>query len=105
MVLDECTAHPATYAQAKDSMQLSMRWAERCKSAKSNSSALFGIVQGGMYADLREQSATQLVEMDFDGYAIGGLSVGEHAQEREAMLDATLPFFAYKFSTLFNGRW
>ncbi len=93
MVLDECTAHPVTHEQAKVSMQLSMRWAQRCKQAHGeHAGALFGIVQGGMYVDLREQSASQLVEIGFDGYAIGGLSVGEQAQEREAMLDATVSF-------------
>lgn len=91
MVLDECTAHPASHEQAKSSMELSMRWATRCKQAHgSYTAALFGIVQGGMYTDLREQSASQLVETGFDGYAIGGLSVGERAPEREAMLDTTL---------------
>ena len=93
MVLDECTAYPATFAQAQTSMQLSMRWAQRCKDAHAgHPGALFGIVQGGMYAKLRKESATQLVAMDFDGYAIGGLSVGEAAQEREHMLQATIPY-------------
>lgn len=100
MVLDECTAHPATHEQAKTSMQLSMRWAERCKQAHQNQAhphgshkgALFGIVQGGMHADLREQSVEALLKIGFDGYAVGGLAVGEKADEREAMLDITLPF-------------
>jgi queuine tRNA-ribosyltransferase len=93
MVLDECTAHPATYEHAQDSMQLSMRWAKRCKNAHgSHSGALFGIVQGGMYADLREQSASELIDIGFDGYAVGGLAVGEQAREREEMLDITLPY-------------
>ena len=93
MVLDECTAHPATHEQAKTSMELSLRWAQRCKQAHgSHHAALFGIVQGGMYTDLREQSAKQIIDIGFDGYAVGGLSVGEQAQEREKMLDATLPF-------------
>lgn len=98
MVLDECTAHPATHEQAKTSMQLSMRWAKRCKEAHeshqvgAHKGALFGIVQGGMHADLREQSVGELLDIGFDGYAVGGLAVGEHAQEREAMLDITLPF-------------
>jgi len=92
MVLDECTAHPATHEQAKSSMQLSMRWAKRCKDKHgAHHSALFGIVQGGMYTDLREQSVTDLLDIGFDGYAVGGLAVGEAAQEREAMLDITLP--------------
>jgi queuine tRNA-ribosyltransferase len=95
MVLDECTAHPATHEQAKTSMQLSMRWAKRCKDAHQHGThkgALFGIVQGGMHTDLREQSVDELLKIGFDGYAVGGLAVGEQAQEREAMLNITLPF-------------
>ena len=99
MVLDECTAHPATHAEAKASMELSMRWAMRCKDAFDagleqalNSDAkLFGIVQGGMYPDLRSASLTSLLEVGFDGYAIGGLSVGESKQEMNAVLEALLP--------------
>ena len=78
MAFDECTAHPATYEQARDSMQLSMRWAARSKQAHAgNANALFGIVQGGMYEDLRDESLAALTATGFDGYAIGGLSVGE----------------------------
>ena len=91
MVLDECTAYPATHDQAKSSMQLTLRWAQRCKVAHgSHENALFGIVQGGMYENLREQCAAELVVMDFDGYAIGGLSVGEEKQEREQILQTSL---------------
>jgi queuine tRNA-ribosyltransferase len=75
MVFDECTPYPATREQARESMELSMRWAGRCKEA------LFGIVQGGMYSDLREESLAGLVELGFDGYALGGLSVGEPKNE------------------------
>ena len=93
MVFDECTAHPATHEQAKTSMELSMRWAQRCKDAhSSHPNALFGIVQGGMYQDLREISASKLIDIGFDGYAVGGLAVGEEADERQAMLEVTLPF-------------
>jgi queuine tRNA-ribosyltransferase len=92
MAFDECTPYPATRDEAAESMNLSMRWAGRCKQAHDgNDASLFGIVQGGMYADLRRASAEQLVETGFDGYAIGGLSVGEPAQEREQVLDDTLP--------------
>ena len=78
MAFDECTAHPATHEQARDSMQLSMRWAARSKEAHAgNDNALFGIVQGGMFEDLRDESLAALADMGFDGYAIGGLSVGE----------------------------
>ena len=88
MVLDECTPFPATRDEARSSMELSMRWAERSKQAfhamAAPGQALFGIVQGGVYPDLREQSAGVLVDVGFDGYAIGGLAVGEG---QEAMLD------------------
>ncbi len=92
MIFDECTPYPATHDEAKDSMELSLRWAARSKTAhQGNDSALFAIVQGGMYDDLREQSATSLVEIGFDGYAIGGLSVGEPEELRNQVLDDTLP--------------
>ncbi|HEB81790.1 MAG TPA: tRNA guanosine(34) transglycosylase Tgt [Gammaproteobacteria bacterium] len=92
MIFDECTPYPATPEQAADSMRLSLRWAERCKTAhEGNPSALFGIVQGGMYEDLRLESAEGLRQLDFDGYAIGGLSVGEPMDERNEVLDYTLP--------------
>ena len=88
MVLDECTPFPATHEQARSSMELSMRWAERSKEAfgkmAAPGQALFGIVQGSVYPDLREQSAGVLQDIGFDGYAIGGLAVGEG---QAAMLD------------------
>ncbi len=92
MCFDECTPYPATEKQAQESMELSMRWAKRCRDAHGDSSsALFGIVQGGMYEDLRQQSAQALIDIGFDGYAIGGLSVGEPEHERELVLGYTLP--------------
>ena len=92
MIFDECTPYPASREQAAESMRRSLRWAERSKHAHGDSpSALFGIVQGGMYADLRAESAAGLTDIGFDGYAIGGLSVGESEDERVAMLDATVP--------------
>lgn len=99
MVLDECTAHPATHAQAEESMQLSMRWASRSRKAFDEPPAdvlnpgakLFGIVQGGMYDDLRRQSLEALQEIGFDGYAIGGLSVGESKQDMQSVMQALLP--------------
>jgi len=92
MCFDECTPYPATEKQAQESMELSMRWAKRCLDAHGDSrSALFGIVQGGMYEDLRQQSAQALIDIGFDGYAIGGLSVGEPEHERELVLGYTLP--------------
>ncbi len=92
MIFDECTPYPATVEQAAESMRLSLRWAKRSKEAHGdNPAALFGIVQGGMYEGLRRESAEGLREIGFDGYAIGGLSVGEPKAEREAVLDFTLP--------------
>ncbi len=88
MVFDECTEYPASFEQAEKSMQLSMRWAERCKQEHSNEHALFGIVQGGMYTELRRQSATKLIQIGFDGYALGGMSVGEPEEERNHILDS-----------------
>jgi len=87
MVFDECTDYPTNFEQAKKSMELSMRWAKRCKAAHKSKSALFGIVQGGMYKDLREESLNQLMDIDFDGIALGGLSVGESKQEKTQILE------------------
>ena len=90
MCFDECTPYPATPDQARVSMELSMRWAERSRRAFEGSpNALFGIVQGGVYEDLRTLSAAQLVALDFPGYAVGGLAVGEPEHERNCMLDHT----------------
>ena len=89
MCFDECTSYPATHEQAETSMQLSMRWARRCRQAHDaldNSNALFGIVQGGMYTDLREASLAALLEIGFDGYALGGFSVGESKEEMFTVL-------------------
>jgi queuine tRNA-ribosyltransferase len=92
MIFDECTPYPATEQQALDSMELSLRWALRSKRAhEGNPSALFGIVQGGMYEKLRVHSARGLIDIGFDGYAIGGLSVGEPHDERDRVLDFTVP--------------
>lgn len=88
MIFDECTPYPATEVEAADSMRLSLRWAERSKKAHGeNPAALFGIVQGGMYEDLRQESIDGLIDIGFDGYAIGGLSVGEPKDEMMATLD------------------
>ena len=88
MIFDECTPYPATVDEAAKSMRLSLRWAERSKQAHGdNPSALFGIVQGGMYEHLRQESIDGLVQLGFDGYAIGGLSVGEPKEEMMHTLD------------------
>jgi queuine tRNA-ribosyltransferase len=93
MVLDECTPFPATREEAKRSLDLSMRWAERSKAAFARLSApgqaLFGIVQGSTYPDLREQSARALMEIGFPGYAVGGLAVGEGQQSMFDMVEVT----------------
>ncbi|MGH8550776.1 MAG: tRNA guanosine(34) transglycosylase Tgt [Methylococcales bacterium] len=92
MILDECTAYPASPDQARVSMQLSLRWAERSKHAHGrNPNALFGIVQGGMYDELRHESIEKLIAIGFDGYAIGGLSVGEPKHEMQGVLDRLIP--------------
>jgi queuine tRNA-ribosyltransferase len=93
MIFDECTPFPATEKEAEESMELSLRWAQRSKLAHGdNSAALFGIIQGGMYEHLRDRSREGLTDIGFDGYAIGGLSVGEPKDEMYRMLDVV----AYK---------
>jgi len=87
MAFDECTNYPSSHEEAKTSMELSMRWAKRCKAAHKSQSALFGIVQGGMYKDLREDSLNRIIDIDFDGIALGGLSVGESKQEKTEILE------------------
>ena len=94
MALDECTPFPATPAQAQSSMELSMRWAARSRDAfvPRPGYGLFGIVQGSVYPDLREASANALTSIGFDGYAIGGLAIGEGQATTFAVLDATMPY-------------
>ncbi|HKD16016.1 MAG TPA: tRNA guanosine(34) transglycosylase Tgt [Candidatus Angelobacter sp.] len=103
MAFDECTEHPADEARTRESMELTLRWARRCKDyfdahksevpwQSSGEQALFGIIQGGMYADLRRESAERTVEMGFTGYAIGGLSVGESREKTQEMIAHTLEF-------------
>ena len=92
MIFDECTPYPATHNEANDSMQLSLRWARRSKDAHAgNENALFGIIQGGMFEDLRDISLAGLTSIDFDGYAIGGLSVGEPKEDMLRILAHTAP--------------
>jgi queuine tRNA-ribosyltransferase len=93
MALDECTPFPAEPAAVEASMELSMRWAERSRSAFARRSGhgIFGIVQGGVHADLRRRSAARLVEIGFDGYAIGGLAIGEGQATTFAMVEASVP--------------
>ena len=96
MILDECTPFPATEKQARYSMALSTRWAERSKKAfqlydKGEGDALFGIVQGGVYENLRLESVSNLLDIGFDGYAVGGLAVGEGQEEMLKVLEFTVP--------------
>ncbi len=93
MAFDECTPYPSTYEYAKESMERTTRWAKRCKDFHKDweNQGLFGIIQGGMYKDLREQSAKDIVDIGFSGYAIGGLSVGEPKELMYEMLEFTAP--------------
>ena len=99
MIFDECTPYPATEQEARESMELSLRWAARSRhrfdelkaAEPDRGEALFAIVQGGIYDNLRDESRAGLVEIGFDGYAVGGLAVGEPEDERHAVLDALMP--------------
>jgi queuine tRNA-ribosyltransferase len=95
MCLDHCIQHPASHAQTRQALETTSRWAERCKvawqGAANGRGALFGIVQGGMFKELREASSELLVAQDFDGFAIGGLSVGEPVETMLGIADFTLP--------------
>jgi queuine tRNA-ribosyltransferase len=99
MVFDECTPYPCDFEYAKKSNEMTVRWAERCKiifekssTSYGHSQALFGIVQGSVYPEIREKSACALIQMDFDGYAIGGLAVGEPVEEMYKMTEFTEQF-------------
>jgi queuine tRNA-ribosyltransferase len=92
MAFDECIPYPANYEYVKNSVERTTRWAQRCQKAHKNpNQTLFGIVQGGLYRDLRVKSAKDLTSMDFKGYAVGGLSVGESKEEMYKVLDYTVP--------------
>lgn len=93
MAFDECCPYPSTYEYTKNSMERTTRWADRCKEAHTtiDKQGLFGIIQGGFFKDLREQSAKALIQMDFPGYAIGGISVGEPKEEFLDILNFTTP--------------
>jgi queuine tRNA-ribosyltransferase len=92
MCLDECTPYPVTPEEARRSLELTRDWARRCRRVhQSESQALFGIVQGSVFQDLRRESAEAIMEIGFDGYALGGLSVGEPSEERLEVIEATLP--------------
>lgn len=104
MCLDTCIPYPASRKETVDSTALTGRWAARCRAAHSNrEQLLFGIVQGGMYPELRRQSAEQLVDIGFDGYAIGGLSVGESKTLMHEMTEATAPYLPDDFAVYLMG--
>ena len=92
MCLDECTPYPATLSQTKESLTLTVKWAQLCRTAKSSvDQALFGIIQGGTYLDLRRQAVDQTVPIDFDGYALGGVSVGEPKEKMQEIAESITP--------------
>ena len=92
MCLDECTPYPATFSQTEESLKLTVKWADLCKTAQTNNEqALFGIIQGGTYLDLRKQAVEQLTPLDFDGYALGGVSVGEPKEIMYKITDSITP--------------
>lgn len=91
MSFDECCPYPSTYEYTKNSMERTTRWAKRCKEVHKTNQAIFGIIQGGFYEDLRKKSAEDLIALDFPGYAIGGISVGEPKEEYIKMLKYTAP--------------
>ena len=94
MIMDECTPYPATWEEAKKSMEMSLRWAKRSRDhfdKQGNKNALFGIIQGSVYEDLRDESLAGLLDIGFDGYAVGGLAVGEPKHEMHKVLEHTCP--------------
>ena len=109
MAFDECTEYPADRGRALQSLELTLRWARRSQQHFNQHAgagqSLFGIVQGGMYPDLRRQCAEQLVAMDFPGYAIGGLSVGEPRALTREIIESTLPLLPPDKATIRHGRW
>ena len=106
MVLDECIPYPSPYDYAKASTSLTIRWARRSLEQRQETDpALFAIVQGGMYRDLREESAQALVKMDFQGYAIGGVSVGEPKSLMRSVLEWTTPFPSGECTPVLDGCW
>ena len=106
MVLDECPKLTYDKNKLSESLKLSIKWAERSKSEFGNhpKKALFGIVQGGIYKDLRLESLEGLKKIDFDGYALGGLAVGETQEQMFRVLEDVVPLMPKKQTSLFNGR-
>lgn len=105
MAFDECVPYPSDWDYTKNSLERTTRWAKRCKDANKNpeTQGIFGIIQGGMYKDLREQSAREIIDLDFPGYAIGGLSVGEPGEVLFEALSYTMPFMPKDKPRYFMG--
>lgn len=105
MAFDECVPYPSDWDYTKNSLERTTRWAKRCKDANKNpeKQGIFGIIQGGMYKDLREQSAREIIDLDFPGYAIGGLSVGEPGDVLFEALSYTMPFMPKDKPRYFMG--
>lgn len=105
MAFDECIPYPSDWHYTKNSLERTTRWAKRCKDANKNpdKQGIFGIIQGGMYKDLREQSAREIIDLDFPGYAIGGLSVGEPGDLLFEVLGYTMPFMPKDKPRYFMG--
>jgi len=97
MIFDECTSFPCTKEEAERSLDLTLKWAQRCRDfSRPERQMLFGIVQGGIYTELRQKAVQAIMQMDFDGYAIGGLSVGEPEEQMLTVLDVTAPLLPQK---------
>jgi queuine tRNA-ribosyltransferase len=104
MTFDDCTPYPATHQVAKASLEITLDWAKRCKTAKTrDDQSLFGIIQGGVYHDLRRDALAMITEMDFDGYALGGLSVGEPKEEMMAVVQEMAPLLPAQFPRYIMG--
>ena len=107
MAFDECCPYPSTYEYTKKSMERTTRWAKRCKDAHltTDKQALFGIIQGGFYKDLREKSAKDLIDLDFPGYAIGGISVRRTKRRIFRYIEIYITTYAKRETKILNGSW
>ena len=104
MAFDDCTPYPSTYQETKTSLEITLDWAKRCKAAQTKEDqALFGIVQGGIYPELRKEAIAMVTEMGFDGYALGGLSVGEPKEKMMAIVQEMAPLLPAQFPRYIMG--
>jgi queuine tRNA-ribosyltransferase len=104
MTFDDCTPYPSTHEETEASLKITLEWAKRCKAAKTrNDQSLFGIVQGGIYHDLRQKALYEIIDTGFDGYALGGLSVGEPKEEMMAIVQETAPLLPPQFPRYLMG--